>query len=268
MKKTLLTLLVVLLMTLPVYAQKGWVNPDGPYKDANCAQAKYYGYGKICQSTVTGTLYKGTGTGITEITSGGLATNQETVDGTDSTKAVTPAGLAAKIDTDGTLAGNLDTRIPSQKAVKTYSDTKAAIADLATDNSTASHALYKDASGNIANQVLSIDAHAGSTTIALIPGICPVIHNTAMGDANVANSLPAVAEGLCFTALITTAENDKTWRFTAAAVDTICLGTTCGKDDIGFATTKVVKGAMFKCVAQGTEWFCNTITGEPDAGDL
>lgn len=53
-----------------------------------------------------------------------LASNAETIAGTESAKAVTPAGLTAKIDTDTALAGNLDTRIPSQKAVKAYVDAK------------------------------------------------------------------------------------------------------------------------------------------------
>jgi hypothetical protein len=52
------------------------------------------------------------------------ATSAEVIAGTDTDRHVTPAGLTAKVDTDGTLAGNLDTRIPSQKAVKTYADTK------------------------------------------------------------------------------------------------------------------------------------------------
>lgn len=52
-----------------------------------------------------------------------LATDVETIAGTEAAKTVTPATLAAKLDTDGTLAGNLDTRIPTQKAVKTYADT-------------------------------------------------------------------------------------------------------------------------------------------------
>jgi len=51
-----------------------------------------------------------------------LATDAETITGTDTVRAITPSNITAKIDTDGTLAGNLDTRIPSQKAVKTYTD--------------------------------------------------------------------------------------------------------------------------------------------------
>ena len=57
-----------------------------------------------------------------------LATDAETITGTDTVRAVTPSNLTGKMDTDGTLAGNLDTRIPSQKAVKTYADTKTTLA--------------------------------------------------------------------------------------------------------------------------------------------
>jgi hypothetical protein len=53
-----------------------------------------------------------------------LATDAETIAGIDTERAVTSSNITAKIDIDGTLAGNLDTRIPSQKAVKTYADTK------------------------------------------------------------------------------------------------------------------------------------------------
>ena len=58
-----------------------------------------------------------------------LATDAETITGTDTARAVTPANITAKMDTDPTLAGNSDQRIPSQKAVKAYADTK-----LAADN--------------------------------------------------------------------------------------------------------------------------------------
>lgn len=49
-----------------------------------------------------------------------LASSAETIAGTETSLAVTPAGLTAKLDTDGALTGNSDTRIASQKAVKTY----------------------------------------------------------------------------------------------------------------------------------------------------
>jgi len=37
-----------------------------------------------------------------------LATDAETITGTDTVRAVTPSNLTAKMDTDGTLAGNSD----------------------------------------------------------------------------------------------------------------------------------------------------------------
>lgn len=138
-----------------------------------------------------------------------------------------------------------------------------------TDNSTASHALYKDSSGYVADQVLSIDAHAASTTITLYPGICPIIHNTSQGDDVAAGgTLPAVADGKCFMGLVVTAKDDETFRLVAASANTVCLDGTCGKDDVGFATTKVVKGSFFTCIGQGTEWFCETGRGTVNAGDL
>jgi hypothetical protein len=51
-----------------------------------------------------------------------IASASEVITGTSITKLLTPASLTSKIDIDGTLAGNLDTRIPSQKATKTYVD--------------------------------------------------------------------------------------------------------------------------------------------------
>lgn len=48
-----------------------------------------------------------------------LASDADAITGTDTDKALTASNITAKIDTDGTLAGDLDTRIPSQKAVKT-----------------------------------------------------------------------------------------------------------------------------------------------------
>ena len=144
----------------------------------------------------------------------------------------------------------------------------AATADLAEDLSTASHSMYKDSAGNITDIVTAIDAHAANTTITLIPGVCATIHNSAQGDANAVSTLPAVATGLCFTGLVVTTEDDKTFRLNAAAANTICLGATCGKDDIGFATGQNTKGGMFKCIGIVTDWFCHTITGTVDAGDL
>jgi hypothetical protein len=97
---------------------------------------------------------------------------------------------------------------------------------VATDNSTASNSLIKDASGYVANATYSIDAHAASTTITLIPGSCPIIHNASQADSNINNTLPAVGAGKCFVALATSAKADKYWRLTAAAANTVCLNRT------------------------------------------
>ena len=45
---------------------------------------------------------------------------------TGKTKAELGLALTTDLDTDGTLAANSDTKYPSQKAVKTYADTKQA----------------------------------------------------------------------------------------------------------------------------------------------
>jgi len=135
-----------------------------------------------------------------------------------------------------------------------------------TDNSTASHAVYKDSDGHIENQDLTIDAHAASTTITLIPGICPIIHNASQADSNINNTLPAVGAGKCFVALATSAEADKYWRLTAAAANTVCLNRTCGKDYIQFPTPAV--GDTFTCMSDGTNWYCYDRDSDAEAGDL
>ena len=48
---------------------------------------------------------------------------------------------AADLDTDGTLAANLDTSVASQKATKTYADTKVSKAPTAAQTITGGHAL-------------------------------------------------------------------------------------------------------------------------------
>lgn len=124
-----------------------------------------------------------------------------------------------------------------------------------TDNSTASHGMYKDSNGYVANLVTAIDAHAASTTITLIPGICPVIHNASQGAADINNALPALAEGLCFVAQVRTAQGANYWRLTAETGNTICLGTTCAKDYVQFATPAV--GNFYTCTASASAWYCN-----------
>ena len=62
---------------------------------------------------------------------------------TGKTKAELGLALTADLDTDGTLAANSDTKYPSQKAVKTYADTKqAALGDVITANTYGSSTQY------------------------------------------------------------------------------------------------------------------------------
>ena len=62
---------------------------------------------------------------------------------TGKTKAELGLALTADLDTDGTLADNSDTKYPSQKAVKTYADTKqAALADVITADTYGSSTQY------------------------------------------------------------------------------------------------------------------------------
>lgn len=51
-----------------------------------------------------------------------LATGAETITGTDAVKVITPADLTAKMDDDGTMAGDSSLRIPTQAAVVDYVD--------------------------------------------------------------------------------------------------------------------------------------------------
>lgn len=134
-----------------------------------------------------------------------------------------------------------------------------------TDNSTASNSIVKDADGHVENATYVIDAHAASTTITLIPGSCPIIHNASQADSNINNTLPAVGAGKCFVALATSVE-DKYWRLTAAAANTVCLNRTCGKDYIQFDSPAV--GDTFSCMSDGTNWYCYDYDSSAAVGDL
>lgn len=107
--------------------------------------------------------------------------------------------------------------------------------------------------------VQTIDAHAGSTTITLVPGICPIIHNGAQADADVNNTLPAIAEGACFIAQVRTTRT-KYWRLTAATGGTVCLDGTCSKNYISFDSGNLSVDNYYSCVAGATDttahWSC------------
>ena len=84
-------------------------------------------------------------------------------------KTATELGLAltADLDIDGTLAANSDTKYPSQKAVKTYADTKqAALADVVTANTYGSSTQVP---------VITFNAKGIATTVTLTTIAAPVL---------------------------------------------------------------------------------------------
>lgn len=111
-----------------------------------------------------------------------LADASETTTGTDTGRVITPAGLTSKMDTDVTLAGNSDTRIPSQKATKAYVDTAVAGATIA------------DATTSVKGKVeLALDAEAisgASSTLVVTPANVAAVFtdridtNVALGTSN------------------------------------------------------------------------------------
>lgn len=127
-----------------------------------------------------------------------LATGAETITGTDATRAVTPSGLTSKLDTDGTLAGNLDTRIATQKAVKTYVDTAISGVSIA------------DASTTVKGKVelaTDLEATTGTDTVrAVTPANVAAVFldridtNTALGTSNTKiasqNAVKSYVDGL------------------------------------------------------------------------
>jgi hypothetical protein len=271
MKKVWFIIFAILLIAVSTSEawNDGWIS-KGAETDTDCDIAKYYADGILCQDTDDNKLYLGTGAAVLQILS---ATSIGTIATQNADNATITGGNATGLTNLGaanlTVTGTANVTGATWTGLTVGSVTgAAATADLAEDLSTASHSIYKDSAGNITDIITAIDAHAANTTITLIPGICATIHNSAQGDANAVSTLPALADGLCFTGLVVTTEDDKTFRLNAAAANTICLGATCGKDDIGFATGQNTKGGMFKCLGIGADWFCHTITGTVDAGDL
>jgi len=85
-------------------------------------------------NTTTGKLIKDSGSKASDFATAAQGAKADT--------AVQPAGLSgyellANKDTDGTLAANSDTKYPSQKAVKTYADTKQPVCEEKTTSFTA-----------------------------------------------------------------------------------------------------------------------------------
>lgn len=118
------------------------------------------------------------GTGVIQ-----LATSAEVTAGTDTGKAVTPATLKVELDKklddtqmsiDGTMASNSDSLIPSQKAAKTYIDTK--IANLINNSPTALDTLNELAAA------LANDPNFATTMTNALAGKIDKSAYTASGD--------------------------------------------------------------------------------------
>lgn len=133
-----------------------------------------------------------------------LASSAEVITGTDAGKAVTAATLTAKLDTDGTLAGDLDTRIPSQKAVKTYVD------------------------------IGEVDGHVtGALSAAQVAR--KFIHNVGQGATDVELTLPAAAAGMNFKAQVGEPSANY-WRFTAAVAGIMIVDGVLAKNYAQYGT--------------------------------
>jgi hypothetical protein len=177
---------------------------------------------------------------------------------------LTALGIASEATNSGSYTGSTiadsQTFKAAIQAVETAVELRPLASSMATDNSTASHGMYKDSDGHVENLVVAIDAHAASTTITLIPGICPIIHNASQAAADINNALPALAEGKCFVMQVRTAQAANYWRLTAATGNTVCLDGTCDKDYVSFAAPAVAN--KVSCIAMGTTyWDCETIRG-------
>jgi len=118
------------------------------------------------------------------------------------------------------------------------------------------------------NAVLAIDAHTDNTQIALVPGICPIIHNTGQGAGDVHFDIPALAEGLCFMIQGRATVAGNYFRGVPASANTVNLnGTSTGKDYIQLTT--VVIDDVIACFASGTDhWNCQSKSALAAAGDL
>lgn len=103
--------------------------------------------GGIPSSGRSGAIPSGDGIEATLDTDGTLAANSDAkIASQKATKTYADTKLSGTLDTDGTLATNSDTRVASQKATKTYADTKLAASYLDTDTALAANSDTKVAS--------------------------------------------------------------------------------------------------------------------------
>ncbi len=80
MRKLILSIIIVVFLCTPLYAQLGgggiYGGATGVYTNTDCNQTEYYAIGKLCQDTDDGKLYKGTGAAVVEVgAAGAIATD-------------------------------------------------------------------------------------------------------------------------------------------------------------------------------------------------
>jgi len=210
-------------------------------------------------------------TGVVE-----LATDAETITGSDTTRAVTPANITAKIDTDGALTANSDTMVVSQKATKTYADLKLAKASNLSDVANASTAFgnIKQAATDAATGVVELAtaaeclAFADTSLVVTVAnaGKCNTVRHAGSGSITAAQmrghthvvtgaatiTLPTVAPGLHakFVTIGAIAVSVK-----AAPNDKITLKNTA-LDDEDKVTNNSTDGDMIEIMANaaGDDW--------------
>lgn len=119
--------------------------------------------GTGASTPTSGTVLRGTGVGTSAF--GGIQTSDFSTN---------------VVDTDGTLSSNSDTRIPSQKAVKTYADTKSPLAGSSNLNTTASlittlniSPLFSPRGFLINGKIVPTDAAGITLTIKTLAGTDP-----------------------------------------------------------------------------------------------
>jgi hypothetical protein len=154
------------------------------------------------------------------------------------------------LDTDGNLAANSDAKVPSQKAVKTYADTKLPSSYLDTDGTLAANSDVKVASqkatktyadGKLAFPQAAITLTAESGTPALTAG--KYFYKTANTGSTTYSNFTGGTEGQYIWILVN--DNNSIFDFTSTN-----LIRAEGTD------YTAVSGDVIQCVYDGTNWYC------------
>jgi len=134
-----------------------------------------------------------------------------------------------------------------------------------TDNCTAGN-ICVHGSGTLENADLEIDAHTAlGSTIALVPGVCRLIHNYNQGASDIDNTVDDPAKGKCFVMSGKTAQGSNRFRLTpVTTTNKICLDGTCSKNYIQFSPVTANSLAVCVSVPNGSssyEYQCVSVVG-------